>query len=284
MHLKRVIGSGVAVVAMSAAVLLYTVHGAKSSDHQDTFNLTNRSNTSADITDVYVYPAPDNPSQNVVFVIDTTPLIPAGMGTAKFFDPTLLYQIKMSHGAPSSPEDEVIQFTASGTGSGQTINVYGPGKPNEVGTTNTTIALSGTIPYNNTAGTTFSSNSVKAFAGPRADPFNFDLFQFFTFLGNRSAAIQTSQSSNLYANSLTDTKGNPATAPSFNGFAAGTTSGAGGKGYACSTAPAVDALTDINGGFNVLSLVVEVPRTLLTTGYSSSALNVWATVSSSTGS
>jgi hypothetical protein len=38
------------------------------------------------------------------------------------------------------------------------------------------------------------------------------------------------------------------------------------------------------GGFNVLSYVVEVPRALLTTGYSSSILHIWATVNSSTGS
>ena len=44
------------------------------------------SNTSADITDVYVFPSPTNPA-NVVLVMDVSPLIPAGMGTAKFFDP-----------------------------------------------------------------------------------------------------------------------------------------------------------------------------------------------------
>ena len=59
-------------------------------------------------------------------------------------------------------------------------------------------------------------------------------------------------------------------------------SGAG--GYACSTNPSMNALADIGGGFNVLTYVVEVPRALLTTGFSSSIIHVWATVNSSTGS
>src|SRR3984957_13424836 len=131
MNARRIIAPLAAVVAVAAAALLYTTHPVRSSDHQDTFNLANRSNTSADITDVYVFPSPSNPA-NVVLAMNVSPLIPAGMGTAKFFDPTLMWQIKISHQA-SGIEDQVIQFSASGTNASQTINVYGPAKPNEVG-------------------------------------------------------------------------------------------------------------------------------------------------------
>ena len=71
--------------------------------------------------------------------------------------------------------------------------------------------------------------------------------------------------------------------PSFAGFTAGTLSNTG--GYACRTdVPAQNALADLGGGFNVLTLVVEVPKTLLTTGFASPVVHVWATTNSSTGS
>jgi len=56
--LKRIPVVLTGIVALSAVSLLYTVHAAKSSDHQDTYNLATRSNTSSDISDVYFCPAP----------------------------------------------------------------------------------------------------------------------------------------------------------------------------------------------------------------------------------
>ncbi|MGP6159618.1 MAG: DUF4331 family protein [Vulcanimicrobiaceae bacterium] len=286
MKMRPILGTLAVAIALSFAALLYSVHAANSSDHQDTYNLANRSNTSADITDVFVFPSPVNPN-NVVFAMNVSPLIPAGMGTARFFDPTLMWQFKISHGATAGAEDQVIQLGVSGTGAGQTVTVYGPAKPNEVGTTNTFVGASGIVPYNVTAGTPLS-NGINAFAGPRADPFFFDLFQFFTFLGDRAVTTHSSQSDpgpGVTNTTLTNYQtGAAVTTPTFDGFPAGTTSGANGTGYACGTAPATNALTDINGGFNVLSFVLEIPKSLLTTGYSSQVIHVWATVNSSTGS
>lgn len=287
------LAGGVAAVAVAAfAVLLYAVHPVRSSDHQDTYNLANRSNTSADITDVYVFPSKANPN-NVVLAMNVMPLIPAGMGASRFFDPTLMWQFKIAHGTSNYQEDQVIQFGVSGTGAGQTITVYGPAKPAEVGTTNTFVASSGSFTYNTNGNL---SNGVTAFAGPRADPFFFDLFQFFSFLGDRYFATHNSQSDPGPGNTLTngnnvgvaaqvappyEKNANP-NQPTFNGFAAGTLSG-GSSGYACSTNAPVNALADVGGGFNVLSLVVEVPKSLLTTGFSSPVIHVWATANSSTG-
>ncbi len=289
---QRVIGGFLAAAALVAVAIVYSTHGVRSSDHQDTYNLANRSNTSADITDVYVFPSPAN-SANVVLAMDVSPLIPAGMGTAKFFDPTLMWQLKISH-STSGVEDQVIQFGVSGTDVTQVISVYGPAKPNEVGTTNTFVPVSGTVAYNSSATLT---NGVQVFAGPRADPFFFDLFAFFSFLGDRNAAAHTSQSDPGTGNTLTNSNNFGAGAsfattgsksanpnqPSFAGFTAGTLSKTG--GYSCRTdVPAQNALADLGGGFNVLSLVVEVPRSLLTTGFSGSVIHVWATANSSTGS
>lgn len=291
MHLRRILGAAT-FVAVAAAGVLYAAHPVKSSDHQDTYNLANRSNTSADITDVFVFPSPTNPA-NVVLAIDVSPLIPAGLGPSKFFDPTLMWQLKISHGA-TSPEDQVIQFGVTGTGAGQTITMYGPAKPNEVATSNTFVAPSGSFSYNIA---TKLNNGAIVFAGPRADPFFFDLFAFFSFLGDRNFSTHTSEtdpgpaaSGPLFNGDNAGApgqlapaydKGRDPTKPTFNGFAAGTLSGTG--GYACATDPSQNAFTDVGGGFNVLSFVVEIPKTLLTNGYGSSNIHVWATVNSSTG-
>jgi hypothetical protein len=290
--IHRVFGGLFAVAALIIVAIGYSAHAVRGSDHQDTFNLANRSNTSADITDVYVFPSPANPA-NVVLAMNVFPLIPAGLGPTKFFDPTLIWQLKISHQS-SGIEDQVIQFSASGTTASQVISVYGPAKPNEIGTSNTLVPLTGNVPYNTPA---TLSNGVQAFAGPRADPFFFDLFAFFSFLGDRNASAHTSQndpgtgdtlanSNNVGAGAAFGTPGSktakPAT-PSFAGFGGGTLSGPG--GYACRTdLPAQNALADLGGGFNVLSLVVEVPKALLTTGFSSPVIHVWATANSSTGS
>ena len=186
--IHRVIGGLLAVAALVIVVIGYSAHVARSSDHQDTYNLATRSNTSADITDVYVFPSPTNPA-NVVLAMDVSPLIPTGMGPTKFFDPTLMWQFKISHGT-SGMEDQVIQLGVTGTDQNQVITLYGPAKPNEVGTTNTFVPTSGNVSYNTS---TTLSNGVQVFAGPRSDPFFFDLFAFFSLLGDRNFSTHTSQ-------------------------------------------------------------------------------------------
>jgi hypothetical protein len=301
MKYRRIFGS-LTVVAVGAAIVLYTGHPAQGSDHQDTYSLATRANTSPDITDVYVFPSPSN-SANVVLAMDVSPLIPAGMGTSYSFDPTVMWQFKISHGTSAGgPEDQVIQFGVTGTGSSQVITMYGPAAPTQVGVSNTFVpTISGSFTYNKA---TQLTNGIKAFAGPRADPFYFDLFGFFAFLGDRNWGVHTSQTDSdspyipLYngdangnANAAPekysptyDKSENPAN-PTFNGFAAGTMSGANSPlgNYACSANPATNTLTAL-GGFNVLSFVVEIPKSMLTAGYTSSTIHVWATASSSTGS
>jgi hypothetical protein len=274
MTIKRILGSMTAVVALVVAVFLYSTHAAKSSDHQDSPTVVAR--TGADITDVYVFPSPTN-AANVVLVMDVDPLITPGAATASAnFDPSVLYQFKIAHGAvgTTTPEDTVIQLTANGTGSAQTLNVYGPAAPAETGVNSTLIAKTGTFPINVAAGTTLG-NGIKAFAGTRADPFFFDLFQFFTILPDRN-----------YSNPRTGNTLGTST-PSFNGFTAGdTNAGPNTPGaFACSTAPSSNALTQAAPpGFNVLAVVLEIPKTLLVTGGQSSIIHVWATTSTTSGS
>jgi len=322
MKLKRIIGAVTAVVALTAAGILYTAHPVKSSDHQDTYNLATRSNTSADITDVFVFPAPDNPN-NVVFAMNVSPLIPPGAGPTKFFDPTLMWQFKISH-ASSGVEDQVIQLGVSGTGSSQIITMYGPGAPNEVGTTNTFLkTAAGSTTYDKPA--QLQNNTIQLYGGPRRDVFFFDLFAFFTFAGDRNYGTHTSQSApgpetgtnpeglcngNTAANisGLAPSYDQPPTHPnagcptppvqpaSFNGFNPGTKSNSLLPGettpsnpalgnYACSTLPTFKASDTLSAGpFNVLTYVVEVPKSLISgPPFNTSNIHVWATVNSSTG-
>ena len=240
MLLKRMLGTVTAIVAVTTAVVLYTVHPVKSSDHQDTYDLAtmaNGHNTSADITDVYVFPAPDNPN-NVVFAMNVSPLIPLGMGTSFQFDPTLVWQFKISH-QTSGIEDQTIMMTAAGTGPSQVLSLYMPSTV-QVGTvTNVTTAPIGTTTYNSSA---TLANGVQFFAGPRTDPFVFDLFAFFTFAGDRNYGTHTSQSdpgpapgspnapalgsngnsaSNIAGLTPSYDKTPNSNGPSFNGFPAG---------------------------------------------------------------
>lgn len=250
----------VATALLVAAVSLYGVHKVRASDHQDSPTVVAR--PGADITDVFVYPAPDNP-QNVVLAMDVYPLIPAGMGASPNFalDPAVLYQFKIANNVANHDyaEKQVIQFQAGGSGQNQTITMYGPAAPNEVGTTNTLVKQAGTFTFGSPS--TISSG-IHVFAGVRKDPFFFDLAQFFKIIPDRDAAYHASGQSV------------PApTATSFNGFAA--------NSNGCSTAPASNFLAQ----YNVIQIAVELPKAMLApAGGSLGKIGVWATSSTTSGS
>ena len=85
----RSVATVMSTALLVAVISLYTTHAARGSDHQDSPTVVAR--PGADITDVYVYPAPDN-TANVVLAMDVYPLIPAGMATSGqySFDPSVL--------------------------------------------------------------------------------------------------------------------------------------------------------------------------------------------------
>jgi hypothetical protein len=246
---RKTIGilSAVAVLVIAAAAFaLYGVRIGASSDHADSPATVAR--PGADLTDVYVFPAPDN-DNNVVLAADVHPLIAAGQGPSTFFDPGVMYQIKIDTDG-THVEDLVIQFKAAAPQNGtQIITLYGPGKPNETGVHNTWIKPAGTLPYNTTA----NIGGMKVFAGPREDPFFFDLGRFFQIIPDRN-----------FGNHGPGHTVPPASASGFRGFAAGST---------CDTTPSQDFLAA--NKFNVLSFVVELPRSALGNG----KINVWATTS-----
>lgn len=228
-------GAALCIALIAITSLLYLSPRVRASDHQDSPLTVSR--PGADITDVFVFPAND-PSK-VVLAMDVWPLIPPKLGTSTFFDPGVLYQFKIGLRSDAT-EDLVLQFKPDGTGANQSIAMYGPSRPNQTGTRTTILShAAGTIPYNKV---TDLGNGVMAFAGPREDPFYFDLAQFFKLQPDRNFANQP----NPPPNSAT-----------------------------CFRNPGVDFLAN----YNVLSLVVELPRTMLADGGGLGRINVWATTS-----
>jgi hypothetical protein len=251
-------GGGIAVLALVLTGVLFNVQTARSSDHQD--SPTTVARPAADITDVFLYPAGDNPA-NVVLQMNVDPLLTPATAPTASLDPGVLYQFKIAHGANAGPEDMVIQVQATGAGTGQTVNFYGPfttSAPSTLATVNT-AALAGSVAFGSTAGVAFT-NGMKAFVGPRSDPFFFDLFQFFSFLPDRNY----------------QTAGSPPKAPFSFKFPtpAGPTA-------SCVQGTPVDALSANN--FNVLSIVIEAPRTLIAPASGSQMIHLWTTTSTPSG-
>jgi hypothetical protein len=256
--LSRSLGGVLALAALAVTVVLYDAAVTRGSDHQDSPAVLAR--PGADITDVFVYPNPADPSR-VVLQMNVDPLlVPGAATTTAALDPQVLYQFKIAHGARPGREDMVIQFLASGSGPSQTISVYGPAAPAQQGTTSTLAGAPRMLPFN---APTALENGIKAFVGPRADPFFFDLAQFFKIIPDRN-----------YQNHPNVP---PPSATSFRGFTAAFNSA---NGTTCDTSAASDLLV----GFNVLSIVIEAPKSLIAPSSGSQTIHVWATTSTPAGS
>ncbi len=248
MRLLRSVGAIGSIFVLAFAISLYSFRAARGSDHQDSPTVV--ANPLADITDVYAFPNPHDAS-TVALVMDVRPLIPTGMTGGIALDPNVLYQFKVANNGVASnsiTENTVLQFTADSTGTSQRITLYGPAQPNEVGTANTKVAKTGSFSFGKVAKL---KGGIKVFVGPRRDPFYFDLAQFFKIIPDRN-----------YANHPNPP---PPTATSFrfaskkqkivlNGVDYGT---AGSNG--CAIAKPHDLLVP----YNVISIVIEMPKSML---------------------
>lgn len=206
---------GCAVVVIGGVVL--------ASDHNDAPAVKG---TVSDITDLYVFAGQD--TNNLVFVGNSQGLIaPSATGAAQF-DPNTMIEFKIDNNN-DNVEDLVIQAIDSAN----TIVFYGLIKPTLTGTrselqTSARIGSVAVTSYTATSPTVVTTTSgIKLFAGPRDDPFFFDLNQFHKIL-------------------------------------AGTATGFNNPG------------TDTFAGTNVMSVVIEVPKTMLN---STGKLGVWLTTS-----
>jgi Domain of unknown function (DUF4331) len=202
-----------------AAIGLTTGGIAFAADHIDSPAVTNQT---TDITDVYVFRAQD--PNNLVFVGNTQGLMsPANTGAARF-DANTLIEFNIDNNN-DNVEDLVIQAILK---DGK-MTFYGPAAPSEKGTRSkleggVTAEVAVTAYGAGSPTTATGANGIKVFAGPRDDPFFFDLDQFKKVIAG--------------------------TASSFN-----------------------NPGTDTFAGTNVMSVIVEVPKSLLNA--TSGKVNVW---------
>jgi len=255
MKVGRLLAGGVALAGFVAAGLVYARTPVRGFDFQDSPAVIAR--PAADISDVYLFPSPAN-GNNVVAVMDVHPGIPAGSKT--FFDQGVLYTLKFDtnfqgEAVGSRPvENRVMQFSAAAPASGtQQIFFYGFGAPNQTGSA-TTLLNGGSISASGYINRIFTTGTgITVFAGLREDPFFFDLAQWWKIVPDRNRG---STASSCLPAPIGD-----GTCP--HGFNA---SG-----------------TDYFNNTNVLSIVVEIPRSLLmSTNGINTIIAYWAT--SSTGS
>lgn len=206
------------LVALFTAATLITGGIVLAADHIDSPVVTN---ATTDITDVYVFRAQD--PNNLVFVANTQGLMAPGAATnAAKFDPNTLIEFNIDNNN-DNVEDLVIQCIYDNGN----MKVYGPIAPSAPGTRsklegNATVEVAVT-PYG-AAPNIATGTGMKLFAGPRDDPFFFDLNRFKAILAGTAAGFN-----------------NPG--------------------------------TDAFAGTNVLSIVVEVPKTMLNAA--SGKINVW---------
>jgi len=167
-----------------AALILAICGIVYAADHADAPSVTSQS---TDITDLYSFQGSD--PNALVFVANTQGLLsPTATSTAKFDENTLI-EINIDNNNDLI-EDLVIQckFDAASN----SMKVYGPVAPSEKGTRsklegNVTASV-GITPYG-AAPLTANQNGVKVFAGPRDDPFFFDLDQFKMILAGTASGF-----------------------------------------------------------------------------------------------
>jgi hypothetical protein len=214
---KKIVFSSITAIAVAGGIIF-------AADHIDAPAVTgaNSTSTGADITDVYAFQSPTDNSK-MVFVMNVQGLMSPAVTSAASFPGNVLYEFNIDN-TGDNVEDLVIQAMVQ---NGK-LRVYGPVAPAATGTsstvrTNGTITEASVTSYGAATVSIGTNNGMKVFAGPRDDPFFFDLARFKEIIGGTQTSFR-----------------NPG--------------------------------ADTFAGTNVLSIVVEVPKSLLG---SASTINIW---------
>jgi hypothetical protein len=208
-------------IFLCAATFLAATAYLIGADHIDSPDIAG---TGTDITDYYAFESPEDDA-NMVFVINVKGLLSPSETDDASFDEDVMLEVNIDNSASKdNMEDLVIQAIIE---DGK-VKVYGPSAPVEKGLNSTLVNQSAPAEAMITAyGSTpvmGTSNGMKVFAGPRDDPFFFDLAAYQAIIGGTATEF-----------------GNPG--------------------------------MDTFAGTNVLSVVIEVPKSSLGTG----SINTWVT-------
>lgn len=210
----KVLGAAFLIAGASGAYLI-------AADHIDAPGVTGAgpSSMGSDITDVYAFAK----GENMVFVVNTQGLLSQAATASATFDEEVMLEINIDN---STTKDNVEDLVIQATFKDGKVYIHGPKAPVTTGTMSTLVSgttVSANITEYGDAAVIGTKDGVKVFAGPRDDPFFFDLTAYSAVIGGAES----------FENPGTDT------------FA----------------------------GTNVMSLVVEVPKSQLGTG----TINIWAT-------
>ncbi len=253
MKLPRMFAGLAAVCAFAGVAVVYAGVPARGFDLKGAPVLVQR--PAADITDVYFFPSPI--VGDVVAVMDVYPSIPAGAGIQTSFDQGVLYTMKFDNNYASEAvaggrpiENTVLQFSFGTAGVNQLVTVYGPAAPSAVGPTTKLVGETAVGFINKSFSFSSTSGQVTVFAGARRDPAFWDVSQFYRIFPDRNQG--STAASCLPSGANTCPQG-------FNALG-----------------------TDYFQNTNVLSIVVEIPKTLIA-GSGSAVVGYWATTSTSNG-
>jgi hypothetical protein len=166
---KTKIVLGLSLVAITGLVFM-------AADHADAPAVTG---SASDITDVYAFQGQD--ANNMVFVVNTQGLLtPSATGMATFND-NVMVEINIDNNG-DNVEDLVIQAVKRNN----KMYFFGPVAPGTTGVNSMvkTNAMAGNVEISKYGSTPIigTANGMKFFAGPRDDPFFFDLGQFKSIL------------------------------------------------------------------------------------------------------
>ena len=213
---------GALIIGVSAIALF--LYGADHIDAPAVGSLSNGS-SAEDITDYYAFESPSN-SDNYVFVCNVRGLTAPSATSSATFKDDVMYEFNIDNDADNI-EDVVIQTIVRG----DKVITFGAVPTSDTGL-ESKIQVGNKLevditPYGSLANVA-EANGVKIFAGPRDDPFFMDFFRFVDIVNGAGSALGLD------------------VPPPANGEA-----------YATSFA---NDGTDTFAGTNVLSIVVEVPK------------------------
>lgn len=161
-------------------------------DHIDAPAVTGPSSASlgTDITDIYAFQSPADNSK-MVFVINTQGLLSPTATSSASFPSNVMYEMNIDN-TGDNVEDLVIQCLVKNN----KLRVYGPVAPSAPGL-NSMVMTTGTLTetdvtaYGASTLNVGTNNGIRVFAGPRDDPFFFDLVRFKEILAGTQTGFRS---------------------------------------------------------------------------------------------